>query len=127
MRHHIQEIIKSARIQWTPSSIPVLHTKRYKYGHDGSPLFPVSHDQMDPHELFAVHPVLSNPKNDAFFMDAVQALWKRNYTNKPHLRSKLTKKMSNSKFSITELKDILKSMIQFTPPQFQLDVLSVKT
>lgn len=127
MRQWCQQIIKSARVEWTKNQCPVLNTMRCKYGPNGKILFPLSSNQLDPYSLFSVHPVLKDKRNDQFLMQAVQALWKRNCTNQPHLRAQLTKQMSNAKVSISKLKQILKNIVQLTPPQFQLDVLSVKT
>ena len=124
MRNFCQEIIKSSRHEWKPDESPVLlHVERYTtLGHEQ---IKVSNYQMHPIELWQSNPILMNTENDDFLMTAVQALWKTSNTNNRTLRKELSDDMRNENFSVEDLRHILTWMVQYTPPEFMLDIFSV--
>ena len=125
MRNFCQEIIKSARYDWNKTdSPPILHTRRYSK--TGTANVEVSLVQLHPYEIFENSPILRKIDNDKYLMKAVQALWKRQSTNRSHLKKELGNSMKSDRFSIEDLRRLLRWMVQSTPPQFQLDVFSVE-
>lgn len=124
IRQMFQEIIKAARIKYCIKNSPeTLHTVRLGQYQ----VFEVSRNQYSPYELFKKSHWLKDPKYDAYFMSAVQALWKKPGTNSMALRIELNKKFKNDKFGLNREKliEILTWCVQNSPPSFQLDWISV--